>query len=102
MKRVLSIYCVGDRAQFANPLLVAFRPCAVHLIDFINIRKLIYDHSYNLAAVIMAWETKKKVDWLADSPISAAQWLPGKFSHEMFSSFLTAGNIFDTVHWIEL
>lgn len=71
----LSSYPVDDRVQFEKPLLVALRPSVVYFIDFIDIKKMVCDHSYNLDAVIVACKTMEAVDWSAVLRFPAAQRL---------------------------
>lgn len=59
---------------------------------------MVYDHSYDLSAVIMVWETMKAVVWSAVSPFPAAQWLPYDFVRREVSLFTTARNICVTFH----
>lgn len=51
---VLSTYLVDDHVQIGKPLLVALRPSVVLPIEFMDIKELVLDHSYDLAAFIMA------------------------------------------------
>lgn len=39
--------------------MLALRPSVILPIDFMNIKKLVYSHAYDLVAAIMAWETMK-------------------------------------------
>lgn len=70
----------------------------MHLIDFTDIEKMVYDHSYDLAAVTLVWEVMKTVERSALSPIPAAQRLSYDFLRGELFLFITFGNIFVAVH----
>lgn len=53
--------------------LVALRPSVISLLDYIDTKEKVYDHAYDLAAVVMAWKTMKAVTWAAVPPFPAAQ-----------------------------
>lgn len=53
-EKVLSTYRVNNRVQIWNALLVAFCLSVAHLIAFMDIKEMLYDHSFDLDAVIMA------------------------------------------------
>lgn len=52
---VHSTYRGDDHVQVGKALLVVSRPFVVHLIDFMAIKEMVYNHSHNLSAVFMAW-----------------------------------------------
>lgn len=62
---------------------------------------MVYDHSYDLAAVTIARETMRAVNWLAVLSFPAAQWLPYNFVRRKIFLFPTAGYICVTVHEIQ-
>lgn len=59
---IFGTFFVNDCVRLREPLLVALSPSAVSLIDFMRVNKMIYDHFYELKAVIMACETMKAVN----------------------------------------
>lgn len=62
---------------------------------------MVYDHAYDLKAVIIAWKILKAVYWAAVLPFSAAKWICYDFSREKVSSFSIPGNICVTVRGIQ-
>lgn len=91
-------YCVDDRVQIGKSVLVASRLSVIHLIDFLNVKGIVYEHSHDLAAVIMACKMMKAVEWSVVLPFSRAQWSTYDFVRGDVSLFPTAGNSCLTVH----
>lgn len=73
---VLSTERVDDHVQIRKPLLVALRPCVVHPIASMNVNEMVYDCSYDLADMIMTWETMRAEKWPEFSSFPEAQKLP--------------------------
>lgn len=49
---VFGSFCINDSVCIGKPLLVALRLSVILLIDFMDIKEVVYDHLYNLGAVI--------------------------------------------------
>lgn len=88
---------LDDRVHPEKPLLVALHPVIVLLIDFVDIREIVYHDSYDLADVFMARETMKAVSLAAESPFPASQWLCYEIAREGVSLFPAPGNNYLTV-----
>lgn len=73
-------------------MLVELRPFVIHFIDFMHIKEVVFDHLYDLAAVIMVCETMKAADLSAVSPLLAAQQAAYDFVGGVVSLLLSAEN----------
>lgn len=66
---VFGSFPIDDCVQSWKCLSDELHPSVISLIDFLDIKEMTYDYSYDLAAVIMALGTIKAVNWLAVSSI---------------------------------
>lgn len=88
---VLSTYLADDRVLVRKSLLVSLYSFVFHIIDFLYIKEMISNRSYDLAVVITVWKMMKRVDPSAISPFPAAQWLLYKSVREKSLSFPRLG-----------
>lgn len=65
-------FWVADCVHVGKLLLAALGPSDISLIDFMDIKETVSDHSYALAAVIVACKTTKSVNWASVSFFSIA------------------------------
>lgn len=111
MERVLSTCSVSSRVQVKKLLLASLRLSVVRVINFMDIKKMVYDHPHDLVAVIVAWDTMKTVALSAISSFPAARWFPygivwGEASyshcwkHLCPRSWVSASSRLARCHWI--
>lgn len=70
---VFGSFRVDDRVWPRKFLLAALRPSVISLIDFMNIKRMVCGHAYNLAAIIVTWKLMKAANWAAASPFPVSQ-----------------------------
>lgn len=73
--------------------MVTLRSSVIHLVAIMDIKEMVYDHSYVLTAITMAWKTMKALDWAAIFRFPAAQWLPCSFARGYVSLLPAAGRV---------
>lgn len=85
---VFTSFGLDGRVRSDIPLSVAICSETVSLINFLQLRKMIFDSHYDLAVALMDWKTMEAHDWIAVSNFPVAQWEPHDFVREKLS-FLT-------------